>query len=715
LISYFHEEQRIDMKKVFGIFILALLVIMNINCGGGGGSATISSGKTTVTIALGQTRTASDSQKGLLKESSTIPSSVVSVRFRISAPDMATIERTVAVAGKTTISESFEVPNGANRDFVVEALDASDFIRFRGETFVPMLNGQQVFLSIVMVSTDHTAPAFGGITSATAVSTTEIQLAWAPATDNITPQDQIQYLIYMATTSGGQNFASPSFVTSAGATSFTVPGLNPNTTYYFIVRAKDEAGNIDTNAVERSATTFVPPDTTAPTFGGLISATAQSQTEIALSWNPATDNVTPSSNIVYLVYMATTSGGQNFAIPSFTTSAGTTSLTVTELTPATTYYFVVRAKDAAGNIDANTVEHSATTFIQQLPGTIAGSVRNAVTNEPLQDVSVTVYSQDSAIATGATESNGNYSVSVPSGSGYRIDFLKEGYLSVAYENVSVEAGATTYLETILQIDIQHTGTGDVSGMIVNALNGIGVDDLTINLRAGINVVTGPIVASAMTTDGGYYYFSNLNAGNYTAEAIGTGYNTTYFSVICIGGTTTSNQNATITPILSEGETRIILTWGEAPSDLDSHLTGPLPDGTRFHMYYPYAETNQGSLWPQYVKLDLDDTSSFGPETTTIYQQISGIYRFSVHDFTNLGATESTALSESGAQVRVYRGSDLIVTFNVPVNQGGTLWTVFELSGNIITPINTMSYESNSFNIQRLKSDTALMRNLPTKK
>lgn len=597
------------MKKVFGIFILALLVIMNINCGGGGGSATISSGKTTVTIALGQTRTASDSQKGLLKESSTIPSSVVSVRFRISAPDMATIERTVAVAGKTTISESFEVPNGANRDFVVEALDASDFIRFRGETFVPMLNGQQVFLSIVMVSTDHTAPAFGGITSATAVSTTEIQLAWAPATDNITPQDQIQYLIYMATTSGGQNFA----------------------------------------------------------------------------------------------------------IPSFTTSAGTTSLTVTELTPATTYYFVVRAKDAAGNIDANTVEHSATTFIQQLPGTIAGSVRNAVTNEPLQDVSVTVYSQDSAIATGATESNGNYSVSVPSGSGYRIDFLKEGYLSVAYENVSVEAGATTYLETILQIDIQHTGTGDVSGMIVNALNGIGVDDLTINLRAGINVVTGPIVASAMTTDGGYYYFSNLNAGNYTAEAIGTGYNTTYFSVICIGGTTTSNQNATITPILSEGETRIILTWGEAPSDLDSHLTGPLPDGTRFHMYYPYAETNQGSLWPQYVKLDLDDTSSFGPETTTIYQQISGIYRFSVHDFTNLGATESTALSESGAQVRVYRGSDLIVTFNVPVNQGGTLWTVFELSGNIITPINTMSYESNSFNIQRLKSDTALMRNLPTKK
>ena len=33
----------------------------------------------------------------------------------------------------------------------------------------------------------------------------------------------------------------------------------------------------------------------------------------------------------------------------------------------------------------------------------------------------------------------------------------------------------------------------------------------------------------------------------------------------------------MTPILPAGETRIVLTWGEFPSDLDSHLTGPAPD------------------------------------------------------------------------------------------------------------------------------------------
>lgn len=194
-------------------------------------------------------------------------------------------------------------------------------------------------------------------------------------------------------------------------------------------------------------------------------------------------------------------------------------------------------------------------------------------------------------------------------------------------------------------------------------------------------------------------------------------------VISIGGQTTPNQNGSVTPIIPAGQTRIILTWGENPWDLDSHLTGPLPDGSRFHLYYPYAETNAGSPWPEYVKLDLDDVISYGPETTTIYQQINGVYRFSVHDYTNLYSSSSYALSNSGAQIRVYRGSNLIATFNVPANRGGTLWTVFDMSGNTITPINTMSYESAPTIVREIlgsgagsfKIDAELLRNLPNKR
>lgn len=346
-------------------------------------------------------------------------------------------------------------------------------------------------------------------------------------------------------------------------------------------------------------------------------------------------------------------------------------------------------------------------------GTISGSVKDAATQQPLAGVLVQVYSNP-LVGEGVTDLNGIYSLQVPAGTGYRVDFTKAGYLPATYYNVSVQANTTTYLEAVLQIDTSRSGPGNVSGTIRDALSGTGVGGVTLSLRQGINVIAGPVLYTTSTDSNGFYSFININAGNYTAQVSKSGYNTTYFTVTCIGGSTTPNQDATITPILPSGEIRIILTWGELPSDLDSHLTGPLPDGTRFHMYYPYAETNDGSPWPTYVKLDLDDITSYGPETTTIYQQIEGVYRFSVHDYTNRHSTSSTALSNSGAQVRVYQGSELVATFNVPAGQEGTLWTVFEMSGNTITPINAMSYESSPPNIQGVNTDADLLRNLPLK-
>ena len=347
-------------------------------------------------------------------------------------------------------------------------------------------------------------------------------------------------------------------------------------------------------------------------------------------------------------------------------------------------------------------------------GYISGSVKDAVTQSLLSDVSVKVYDGSSLISSGTTDSNSAYSVTVPAGSGYRVEFTKSGYIPAIYYDVSVVADVTTYLETVLQIDDIYSGVGNISGIISNALTGDGVSGLTIDLREGINVTSGTVIATAVTESGGYYSVSDLNAGYYTAEVSGTGYNTTYFTVICIGGTITEDQDATVTPTISEGETRIVLRWGETPRDLDSHLTGPLPDDTRFHMYYWYKGSS--SPWPEYVNLDLDDVTSYGPETTTIYQQIPGVYRFSIHDYTNSYSSDSIALSNSGAQVQVYRGSELIATFNVPSNQEGTLWTVFEMDGDTIMPKNTMSYESDPSVIRQSSApDAELMKNLPSKR
>jgi hypothetical protein len=105
-------------------------------------------------------------------------------------------------------------------------------------------------------------------------------------------------------------------------------------------------------------------DTMPPTFAGLASAvqcfpgpmTPGEQQPVTLSWNAATDDVTPSSGITYDIYMSSTTGGENFASPSWT-AQGVTSFMTPELPPGR--FFVVRARDQAGNEDRNTVERQA--------------------------------------------------------------------------------------------------------------------------------------------------------------------------------------------------------------------------------------------------------------------------------------------------------------------------------------------------------------------
>ncbi len=204
---------------------------------------------------------------------------------------------------------------------------------------------------------DTTAPMFAGASGAQSAPNS-ITVSWSAAQDNVTPASQITYLVYQSATAGGENFAAPTYTTAPGAQSYSIGKLPINTTYYFVVRARDAQGNIDANKVEVKATTPAMSDMQASSFAGLASASA-SGTSVTLTWSAAADNVSAAGSIVYLVYQATVPGGQNYASPTATTLPGATSQTLTGLTPGTSYYFVVRAQDQAGNTDANKVEKSA--------------------------------------------------------------------------------------------------------------------------------------------------------------------------------------------------------------------------------------------------------------------------------------------------------------------------------------------------------------------
>jgi uncharacterized protein (DUF58 family) len=108
-------------------------------------------------------------------------------------------------------------------------------------------------------ASDRTAPSFAGLQSAFACTpgpqtpgeTTPFTLGWQAASDDQTPSGQIIYLVFMSTSSGGEDFTKPTWTTAPGVTTFKTPGLASHGTFYFVVRARDQAGNEDQNRVER--------------------------------------------------------------------------------------------------------------------------------------------------------------------------------------------------------------------------------------------------------------------------------------------------------------------------------------------------------------------------------------------------------------------------------------------------------------------------------
>lgn len=226
---------------------------------------------------------------------------------------------------------------------------------------------------------DDTAPVFDGAASATGL-TSAIQIEWSPASDDTTAAGAIVYEIYEADSPGGQDFSSPTYVSEPGATSHIALPLPISTTRYYVVRARDGSGNTDDNQVEVSATTLETADQTPPEFAGLESATPAGSTGLALSWSPASDDITPPEQLRYRAYVAAASGAQSFDAPAGESEPGATELVVSGLDPETDYFVVVRAVDVLENEETNTVERQATT---------GAAIRFSADVQPIFDASCT--------------------------------------------------------------------------------------------------------------------------------------------------------------------------------------------------------------------------------------------------------------------------------------------------------------------------------------
>lgn len=164
---------------------------------------------------------------------------------------------------------------------------------------------------------------------ANALSQTSVRLDWS---ENPTPQfNETNFEVYQSIQPGGPFKLIA--ITAQNVTTHIQTNLNPNTRYYFKVRAINATGASPASN-EANAKTIV--DAQAPTAPQNLTVSSSTRFSVSLIWNKSTDNAGVTKYEVYVN-----------GIKSYYTTD--TSFVVSGLTSSQSYNFTVKALDFAGN------------------------------------------------------------------------------------------------------------------------------------------------------------------------------------------------------------------------------------------------------------------------------------------------------------------------------------------------------------------------------
>jgi chitodextrinase len=168
---------------------------------------------------------------------------------------------------------------GVQYYFWVEAVDGSG-------------NKSTSDLLVVETVRDTTAPSIPTGLAVGTVTASQVSLSWNASTDDSGIVDLYQVTVSPAAGN----------VVVTGATSATVVGLEPSTTYTFAVRARDAGWNFSAYSSGVAATTAASTDTTPPAAVTDLRIGHSASCEIVVRWTQTTDDQDPQSAIRYELF-----------------------------------------------------------------------------------------------------------------------------------------------------------------------------------------------------------------------------------------------------------------------------------------------------------------------------------------------------------------------------------------------------------------------------
>lgn len=318
-------------------------------------------------------------------------------------------------------------------------------------------------------------------------------------------------------------------------------------------------------------------------------------------------------------------------------------------------------------------------------GNATGLFKDVKTNSPLSNVKITVYADGTPFKSIYSDSSGKFDLKLPEGV-YDFSFEKEGFISERYFNVEIKKNAYNHFP-IIQLVPDSSNSGTVTGKISDAVTNEPIEGAELLVRKGLNALTGDIIQRLSSKSDGSFSL-NLPGGNYTVQVKKDGYIRYQFVITSVPGKKVANQNGVLMPVKDEGKLGIVLTWQNHPDDLDLHLTGTMPNGKSFHLYWDQREYYvNDTLLTNFETSDV--RAGFGPEVIAIHDYANGEFQVKVYNYSYRLHNHSTSLAYSSAKIDLYQGNKLADTFYVPI-QPGKIWNVLQIKNGEILPVQTIT-------------------------